>query len=53
MKKNKNSNISKIARAARVADRDARLEAMRDGLRQTSHTFVDRKKEASRRACRG
>lgn len=52
MKKNKNTNISEIARAARVADRDARLEAMRNGLRQTSHTFVDRKKQANRNACR-
>jgi hypothetical protein len=53
MKKAKsNSNISEIARAARVADRKDRLDAMRDGRRQTAHTFVDRKKEAARRACR-
>jgi hypothetical protein len=53
MKKNKNTNISEIVNAARVADRDARLQAMRDGLRQTAHTFPDGKKKASRDACRG
>ena len=54
MKKNKkDSNISTIVRATRIADREARVAAMGDGRRQTAHKFVDRKKEASRRACRG
>ena len=53
MKKKKNSNISEIVRAARIADREARLEAMRNGLRQTAHTFPNGKKEAGRNACRG
>ena len=52
MKKNE-SNISMIAKATRIADRNARLDAMRDRRIQTSHKFVERKKEASRRACRG
>lgn len=53
MKKAKsNSNISEAVTATRIADREARLDAMRDGRRQTAHTFVDRKKEAARRACR-
>jgi hypothetical protein len=45
--------IKEAVKATRIAERNARVAAMRDGRRQTSHKFVDRKKEASRRACRG
>ncbi|MFZ4431592.1 MAG: hypothetical protein ACOYOQ_00195 [Microthrixaceae bacterium] len=40
-------------KAIRRAERERRLAALRDGRRQRSVTFKDRKKEAARKACRG
>ena len=42
----KQDEMKHTARAAYVA-------ALRDGKRQRAATFTDRRKEASRRACRG
>lgn len=46
----KNPTILTVAAEARRAERVA---AMRDGRRERAATFADRRKEASRRACRG
>jgi hypothetical protein len=45
--------IKQAVKASRIAERNARVEAMRDGRKQRAQKFVDRKKEASRQACRG
>lgn len=37
----------------RRAARNAELQHLRDGRRTRAATFTDRKKEASRQACRG
>lgn len=46
----KNPTILTVAADARRAERVA---AMRDGRRERAVTFTDRRKEASRKACRG
>lgn len=54
MAKNRKPNaIQTAAKAARRAARDEYVAAMRDGVRFRAQTFTDRKREASRKACRG
>lgn len=48
MAKPKNIHVTAMRRAAR-ADR---VSALREGRRERATTFTDRKKEASRKACR-
>jgi hypothetical protein len=43
----------KPSKHLRAAARRAELADLRDGRRNRASTFVDRRKEASRRACRG
>ena len=45
-------SIRQTIKDIRKADRERRLEAMRDGRIETSHRFVDRKKQGSKRARR-
>ena len=40
-------------KARRASARNAELADLRDGRRNRATTFTDRRKEASRRACRG
>lgn len=42
-----------IADVARQARREAIVADLRDGRRQRAARFTDRRKEASRKACRG
>ena len=42
-----------IVSVAREARREAIVADLRDGRRQRAATFTDRRKEASRKACRG
>jgi hypothetical protein len=39
-------------KALRAAARAAEIEALREGRKNRSNTFANRKKEASRKACR-
>jgi hypothetical protein len=48
------NSIKFQVKAQRIAERAERVEALRDGLRPNrAATFADRKKVASRSACRG
>ena len=40
------------SKALRKAQRDEKVQAMREGRRQRASVFTDRRKEASRKACR-
>jgi len=41
------------AQAMRYVERQRRVAALRDGRRQRAATFTDRRKQASKNACRG
>lgn len=53
MAKRQKSAAQEIALLARRADREVRMAALADGRKQRAVTFTDRKKAASRNACRG
>jgi len=44
---------SREAQAIRRAQREAYVAALREGRRERAATFTDRRREASRKACRG
>lgn len=53
MKPKKNRlRIKEAKLAARRKEREERLAAMRDGRKQTAHTFADKKRKANKNACR-
>lgn len=45
--------VAQRRKLRRVLRRNDYVAALRDGRRERAATFVDRKKEQSRRACRG
>ena len=54
MAKNRKPNaIQDAVKAGRRAAHEQYVAAMRDGVRLRPQTFADRKREASRKACRG
>ena len=52
-KRQKNRTASQASAAMRRAAWEDRLADERDGRRQRAATFTDRKRESSRKACRG
>ena len=42
-----------LIKAMRAAERERRVQALREGRVQRAVTFTDRRKQASRNACRG
>lgn len=52
MKKKRNSNFDQQVMAARRAERAERVAALAEGRKQRAATFADRKRVASKRACR-
>jgi len=55
MKNNKKNrtHIERLTHAAREQARRSAIEALREGRKVRAVTFTDRKREASRKACRG
>jgi hypothetical protein len=52
MKKQRNTNLETQIKAARLAERAERVAALADGRKQRAQTFADRKRVASKKACR-
>jgi hypothetical protein len=48
----KNTTTTAARKGMRAAQRAAYVEALRDGRKTRPATFTDRRREASRRACR-
>jgi hypothetical protein len=51
-KKQRDKNLETQIMAARRAERAERVAALADGRKQRAHTFADRKRVASKQACR-
>lgn len=49
----RDSNLNQLVMATRRAERAERVEALREGRKLRATRFTDRRKEASRKACRG
>jgi hypothetical protein len=52
MRKKRDKNLQEQIMAARRAERAERVAALADGRKQRAATFEDRKRVASKRACR-
>lgn len=52
MRRKRDKNLQEQIMAARRAERAERVAALADGRKQRAHTFADRKRVASKRACR-
>lgn len=50
--KNTTTNATSARKGMRAAQRDSYVAALRDGRKTRPATFTDRRREASRRACR-
>lgn len=51
-KRQRDKNLEQQIMAARRAERAERVSALADGRKQRAATFADRKRVASKRACR-
>jgi len=51
-KKQRDKNLETQIKAARLAERAERVAALADGRKQRAATFADRKRVASKQACR-
>jgi hypothetical protein len=53
MKRTRNSIAAEASSAMRLAERERRVAALRDGVKVRAITIPDRRKQANKRACRG